>query len=119
MAPTLFASISGVLAVIGSRVIYGIARDAAVAREMGSYKLEALLGKGGMGEVWRARHRLLTRPAAIKLLRPEALGDDPDRQQAGPRRGSSGRPRRPRRCARRTRSRSTTSGPRKTARSTT
>ena len=81
VAPTMFATISGVLAVIGSRVIYGIARDAAVAREMGSYKLEALLGKGGMGEVWRARHRLLTRPAAIKLLRPEALGDDPDRQR--------------------------------------
>jgi hypothetical protein len=81
VAPTLFASISGVLAVVGSRVIYGIARDAAVAREMGSYKLETLLGKGGMGEVWRARHRLLTRPAAIKLLRPEALGDDPERQR--------------------------------------
>jgi tRNA A-37 threonylcarbamoyl transferase component Bud32 len=81
VAPTLFASIGGFLAVIGSRVIYGIARDAAVAREMGSYKLEALLGKGGMGEVWRARHRLLTRPAAIKLLRPEALGDDPERQR--------------------------------------
>jgi serine/threonine-protein kinase len=81
VAPTLFASISGFLAVIGSRVIYGIARDAAMAREMGSYKLEALLGKGGMGEVWRARHRLLTRPAAIKLLRAEALGDDPERQR--------------------------------------
>jgi len=81
VAPTLFACVTGVLAVIGSRVIYGIARDAAMAREMGSYKLEAILGKGGMGEVWRARHRLLTRPAAIKLLRPETLGDDPARQR--------------------------------------
>jgi serine/threonine-protein kinase len=27
-----------------------------------------------MGEVWRARHRMLIRPAAIKLIRPEALG---------------------------------------------
>jgi serine/threonine-protein kinase len=29
------------------------------------------LGEGGMGEVWRAEHRLLARHAAIKLIRPE------------------------------------------------
>jgi hypothetical protein len=28
-----------------------------------------------MGEVWRARHRLLIRPAAIKLVRPQIVGD--------------------------------------------
>jgi serine/threonine-protein kinase len=28
-----------------------------------------------MGEVWRAEHRLLARPAAIKLIRPEMLGE--------------------------------------------
>ena len=27
-----------------------------------------------MGEVWRARHQLLARDAAIKLVRPEVLG---------------------------------------------
>ena len=32
------------------------------------------LGTGGMGEVWRARHGLLKRPAAIKFIRPEVLG---------------------------------------------
>ena len=32
------------------------------------------LGHGGMGEVWRAQHRLLAREAAIKLVRPELLG---------------------------------------------
>jgi serine/threonine protein kinase len=47
------------------------------ARELGSYRLVARLGAGGMGEVWRAEHRLLARTAAIKLIRPEAL-DDPD-----------------------------------------
>ena len=45
------------------------------ARELGSYRLIARLGAGGMGEVWRAEHRLLARTAAIKLIRPEAMHD--------------------------------------------
>jgi serine/threonine-protein kinase len=44
------------------------------ARQMGSYELKELLGRGGMGEVWQASHRMLRRPAAVKLIRPEALG---------------------------------------------
>ena len=36
---------------------------------VGSYRLEARLGSGGMGEVWLGRHRLLARPAAVKLIR--------------------------------------------------
>jgi len=39
------------------------------ARELGSYRLVTCLGKGGMGEVWRAEHTLLAREAAIKLIR--------------------------------------------------
>ena len=45
------------------------------AKELGSYRLVGKLGAGGMGEVWRAEHRLLARQAAIKLVRPEALRD--------------------------------------------
>jgi serine/threonine protein kinase len=45
------------------------------AKELGSYRLVAKLGAGGMGEVWRAEHRMLARSAAIKVIRPEALRD--------------------------------------------
>ena len=56
-----------------SRYAYRIQIKAGRAEELGSYKLVALIGQGGMGEVWRARHRLLARDAAIKLIRPEIL----------------------------------------------
>jgi len=64
----------GVLfAYVGGRVVYGLGRQVAAARELGSYRLDVRLGAGGMGEVWRARHRMLARPAAIKLIRPSVL----------------------------------------------
>lgn len=42
---------------------------------LGSYRLLEKLGEGGMGEVWRARHHLLARPCAVKLIRAELWGD--------------------------------------------
>jgi tRNA A-37 threonylcarbamoyl transferase component Bud32 len=63
----------GVAAVI-SGVVTQLGRQVSKAREMGSYELTELLGRGGMGEVYKANHRMLARPAAIKLIRPEALG---------------------------------------------
>ena len=41
---------------------------------LGHYRLLTKLGEGGMGEVWRARHQLLARPCAVKLIRPDRLG---------------------------------------------
>jgi serine/threonine-protein kinase len=64
------------LAWVSSRVVYGLGREIREARELGSYALVERLGQGGMGEVWRARHRFLARPAAIKLVRPERVGGD-------------------------------------------
>jgi serine/threonine-protein kinase len=62
------------VAMVPSRVLQRIGRRLHEAQELGSYHLLELLGTGGMGEVWRARHRLLARDAAIKLVRPELLG---------------------------------------------
>ncbi len=45
---------------------------------LGPYQIVAPLGKGGMGEVWRARDRRLDRDVAIKVL-AEALARDSDR----------------------------------------
>ena len=60
---------------MSARVVYGLGREVAKARELGSYRLEEKLGQGGMGEVWRARHRMLARPAAIKLIRRSPAGE--------------------------------------------
>ena len=61
-----------VMAYVGARVIYGLGKEVRRARELGAYRLVERLGSGGMGEVWRAEHHLLARPAAIKLVRPES-----------------------------------------------
>jgi tRNA A-37 threonylcarbamoyl transferase component Bud32 len=65
--------IVGVAVVIAS-VVRRLGQQVAQARAMGSYELVELIGRGGMGEVYRATHRMLSRPAAIKLIRPEMLG---------------------------------------------
>ena len=73
---TVLWSVLGItLATISSRVTYGLRRQVAEANELGQYVLEEKIGGGGMGEVWQARHRLLIRPAAIKLIRPQMSGD--------------------------------------------
>jgi eukaryotic-like serine/threonine-protein kinase len=61
------------VAVVISRVVMRLGQKVTQAREMGSYRLVTLLGKGGMGEVWRARHHMLARDAAIKLIQPDML----------------------------------------------
>jgi serine/threonine-protein kinase len=61
------------LAPVISHIITRLGREVRKAREMGSYVLGDMIGRGGMGEVWQATHRLLARPAAIKLIKPEVL----------------------------------------------
>jgi eukaryotic-like serine/threonine-protein kinase len=61
------------LAYLSSRLLYGLTEHITRAREVGSYRLDKRLGIGGMGEVWMAKHQMLARPAAIKLIRPAIL----------------------------------------------
>jgi serine/threonine protein kinase len=63
-----------VMAYVAARVVYNLGTEVTRARELGSYRLESRLGEGGMGEVWKASHRLLARPAAIKLIRSSVAG---------------------------------------------
>jgi len=66
-------------AVFGSYKIAQLRTEALDAnrrlRELGQYQLKEVIGAGGMGEVYLAEHRLLKRPCAIKLIRPEQAGN--------------------------------------------
>lgn len=46
-----------------------------VGRTLGAYRIESRLGVGGMGEVYRAVHERLNRPAAIKVLHANQAAD--------------------------------------------
>ena len=66
--------VCAVVATLPSQLFQMMGRRLREARELGNYQLIERLGQGGMGEVWRARHRLLARDAAVKLVRPALLG---------------------------------------------
>jgi len=70
------------IATAGSRIVYGLSRDVERARALGAYRLEERLSQGGMGEIWRARHHMLARPAAVKLVRLDTFKGVQARQAA-------------------------------------
>jgi eukaryotic-like serine/threonine-protein kinase len=67
--------ICALLAVLPSKIIVHLNRKVSRARQLGSYRLVEQIGRGGMGEVWKAEHRLFARPAAIKLIAAHDVAD--------------------------------------------
>lgn len=85
LSPETFASIplSVILCVFSSRAIHRIEdalrTERRRSRELGSYVLVRELGHGGMGQVWLVRHKMLARPAALKIIKADRLDVAPDR----------------------------------------
>ena len=53
-----------------------VSLDPRIGAELAGYRIESMLGRGGMGVVYRATGLRLKRPVALKLLAP-GLVEDP------------------------------------------
>ena len=73
------AAVVTTLSTISSRTVYDLRQKVSRAKQLGQYTLDRKIGEGGMGTVYRARHALLARPTAIKLLQPDKAGTALDR----------------------------------------
>ena len=69
-ATTVSAAPEGLWPTVAQWVGRQFGRSGSVPEMIGPYELEEKIGEGGMGVVYKARHSLLDRPAAIKLLAP-------------------------------------------------
>ena len=69
----LIVAAAGLFAVVASRRIRRLERQVS---QLGQYTLQDKIGEGGMGVVYLARHALLARLTAVKLLKPDASDDE-------------------------------------------
>jgi serine/threonine-protein kinase len=66
------------VAAAGTGALSAIARlrhEVEAARQLGQYRIESRIGKGGMGTVYRARHSMLRRPTAVKVISADAVSE--------------------------------------------
>lgn len=69
------------IAVFGAHKFTTLRQQASEAKHLGNYRIKRRLSAGGMGEVYLAEHRLLNRPYAIKLIRPEMAVNPTNRRR--------------------------------------
>lgn len=74
-AVPMFTLLMAAIATAGAHIVHRTRRQVEEARQYGQYRLAEEIGRGGMGVVYKATHRMLKRPAAIKLIRSESAAD--------------------------------------------
>lgn len=74
-ATSLFLTLGAFVAAGASHLLYSAKEQIHHARRLGSYRLVARIGTGGMGEVWMARQMPLNRRVALKILKEATLKD--------------------------------------------
>lgn len=71
---TFGIAILAFVAHVGSRTLYSLRQTAHQAKRLGNYYVEEELGAGGMGQVFKAKHALIRRPTAVKVMQPTGEG---------------------------------------------
>jgi eukaryotic-like serine/threonine-protein kinase len=79
MARVMGAAVA--ISVFGAHKFTTLSQQASEARHLGNYRIKRRLSTGGMGEVYFAEHRLLNRPYAVKLIRPEMAVNPTNRRR--------------------------------------
>jgi len=71
----IYASMAITAAAVASRILFDLRGEVRRVQRLGQYLLEHKIGEGGMGVVYLARHAMLRRPTAVKLLSPGRTSD--------------------------------------------
>ncbi|BBM88240.1 serine/threonine protein kinase [Candidatus Uabimicrobium amorphum] len=72
----VLVGISGFVLLISLYIIMHFYKKAKAAEQFGQYKIIDRIGKGGMGEVYKASHATLRRITALKLIQPRQVSED-------------------------------------------